>query len=143
MRLRVTVVKPPAGVRFGIQSGRNELLGCVVSTGADLTFEVMLKAGFREGQVRFSGSAAQGPAAARFLYVCSGVPAGQPDSCWSRRAKVPLSGITWAMIELAGAEVGVLETRIQGIARDGGPACASVPLLDDGWQVRTTIPRSE
>jgi hypothetical protein len=30
---------------------------------------------------------------------------------------------------------GVLEARIQGTGRDGGPACATVPLLDAGWKV--------
>jgi hypothetical protein len=29
----------------------------------------------------------------------------------------------------------VIEARIAGKAKDGGPAAASVPLLGDGWRV--------
>jgi hypothetical protein len=56
--------------------------------------------------------------------------AGQADSCWTRRAKVPLTGIGTTLLQSALAGNGrMLETRISGKARDGGPACATVPLL--------------
>jgi len=55
--------------------------------------------------------------------------AGEVPSCWTRRAKVPLAGITDALI----ATGEILEARFAGTARDGGPACATVPLLDGGW----------
>jgi hypothetical protein len=49
---------------------------------------------------------------------------------------VPLSGITWPLIEEAlAAPDAVLEARIAGVARDGGPVCATVPLLDGGWHI--------
>ncbi|MEK6371421.1 MAG: DUF5990 family protein [Acidobacteriota bacterium] len=63
----------------------------------------------------------------------SGTYAGQADTPWSRRAKVPLAGITWALIKRAkGAP---LEARINGTGSDGGPACGTVPLLDGGWKI--------
>ena len=78
-----------------------------------------------------------GPTGGRFIYINSGTYAGHSDSCWSRRAKVPLSGITWELIEEALTKSGVLlEARIAGTAKDGGPACATVQLLEDGWSVR-------
>jgi hypothetical protein len=55
--------------------------------------------------------------------------AGQADSCWTRRLKVPLSGITTKMI----AAGGILEARVPGTGRDGGPACASVKEFE-GWK---------
>jgi hypothetical protein len=66
-------------------------------------------------------------------HVNSGTSAGQADSCWSRRAKVPLAGITPALLQSAiRSPHGMLEAKITGTGRDGGPACASVPLLA-GW----------
>jgi hypothetical protein len=70
------------------------------------------------------------------VYVNSGTLAGQVDSRWTRRAKIHLEGISWELIERALASPGtVLEARIAGMARDGGPACATVPLLDGGWRI--------
>jgi hypothetical protein len=71
--------------------------------------------------------------------VNSGSLAGQKDSCWTRRAKVPLHGIKRSVLAKAvkrgeGEDL-VLEARIHGLARDGGPACASVPLLAE-WSIR-------
>jgi hypothetical protein len=43
---------------------------------------------------------------------------------------VPLSDITEKLIR-SGRR---LEARFNGTARDGGPACATVPLLDGGWR---------
>ncbi len=64
---------------------------------------------------------------------------GQPESpcpTWVRRIKVHLSSITWPQIDEAVKTSGVLEARIQGTGRDGGPSCASVPLLGGGWTVK-------
>jgi len=70
------------------------------------------------------------------VYVTSGTLAGQADSCWTRAAKVPLSGITWPLIQEALATLGVvIEAHIAGTAKDGGPACAAVPLLNGEWRV--------
>jgi hypothetical protein len=45
---------------------------------------------------------------------------------------VPLDAIGWASIEaLAPGER--LTAHIAGTARDGSPACATVPILPPGW----------
>lgn len=86
--------------------------------------------------LNFLGPFTQGPPTARFVYVCSGTYAGDPGSCWSRRAKVPLSEITEDLVRrLEQTPHSRLEARIAGKARDGGPACASVAILDAGWRV--------
>ena len=78
----------------------------------------------------------QGPPSGRFVYVNSGTLAGQKGSCWSRRAKVPLTGITWDDLDAVRCgPVRVLEASIHGTGRDGGPACASVPLAAQ-WRAR-------
>jgi len=56
--------------------------------------------------------------------------------CWptrlllSRRLKVPLSGITMAMIK----SQAVLEARVPGTGKDGGPSCATVKPFG-GWKL--------
>ncbi len=128
LRLRVILVKPPAGVQFCLQRGKSELVDAAVSTGADLAFTLEVRAQPAGDGVRLLGPFTQGPPAARFFYIGVGTYAGQSDSCWSRRIKVPLSGITWSQ-----AEQGV-EAHINGTGRDGGPACATVPLLTDWYR---------
>jgi hypothetical protein len=70
----------------------------------------------------------QGPPGARFLYIGSGAFAGEKNTPWKRRAKIPLGGITSAVVA-KGKKKGALEATIHGKARDGGPACATVPLV--------------
>ena len=136
--LRITLVQPPSGVRFCLQRGRADLASCQEASGDHLSFDFTLRVhGDRAGgPPNLRGDFAQGPPATRFVYVNSGTLAGQKGSCWTRRAKVPLSGITWELIEDVVAKPGtVLEARIPGTAKDGGPVCASVRLLGDGWAV--------
>lgn len=131
--LRVVVNSPPSGIRFCVQGKLGEYLSPVRSTGADLVFEVTARARPTPDGVRLLGNVVQGPPNARFLYICSGTSAGDTASPWTRRAKVPLGGITDALVKKAG-NGGRLEARIAGRAKDSGPACATVPLLGAGWR---------
>jgi uncharacterized protein DUF5990 len=135
--LRITLVRPPPGVRFAVQRGRDGLLPPAHASPGALTFELSVRAAPRaDGTVNVLGPFAHGPPAGRFLYVCSGTRAGQPDSCWTRRMKIGTAGITAALVaETLAAPGAVLEARVAGTATDGGPACATVPLLDGGWRV--------
>ena len=139
--IRVRIVAPPKGVHFRVQRGRADLDEPTLTSDREIAFDLMVRVGDArpDGLPNFLGPYAQGPPASRFLYVNSGTLAGQRDSCWTRRAKVPFRGVTWEMVQevLSGAGK-VLEARIAGTAGDGGPACATVPLLDGGWRV---VPR--
>jgi Family of unknown function (DUF5990) len=144
--LRITVVYPPEGVTFRLQRGQGgkaDLVPPIQASGDRLSFDFVLRVAADQpnGQPNLRGPFAQGPPDRRFVYVNSGTLAGQADSCWTRRAKVHLSGITRQMIEqvLSDPEA-VLEARIWGLAGDGGPACATVPILDDGWQISRRTP---
>ena len=151
--LRITLVHAPRDVVFCLQRGQGEIVSPVRATGGDLSFElsVRVRDGRADGLPNFLGPFTQGPPAGRFVYVNSGTSAGQAGSCWRRRAKVPLSGITWLLIEEAlAAPDAVLEARIAGTSKDGGPACGTVPLLEGGWHIakariekaaRTTDPK--
>ena len=130
LTLRVHVLDPPRGVRFQVQRGRADLVPASRETGRALTFEVPVRVSQRStGEPNFLGPFAQGPPDARFVYVNSGTLAGQPDSCWTRRAKVPLTGITWAQIQQAQASGVGLETNMPGTGTDGGPTCATVKQI--------------
>jgi hypothetical protein len=140
IRLRITLVKPPQGVRFGLQKGKTEIVSVTQSTGEDLAFDLTLRVKERpDGRPNFLGPFAQGTPDVRFVYVNAGTSAGQAGSPWTRRLKVQLAGISWPQIEVALADPGaVLAARVAGTARDGGPACATVPLLDGGWRVQSS-----
>jgi hypothetical protein len=134
--LRIVVTNPPAGVTFAVQRGRHGLLPPTRRTADAMVFDFTVRVGERDGKPNFLGEFAQGTPADRFVYVNSGTSAGQAGSCWQRRAKVKLSGITRELIGRALVQPGaVLEARFAGIGRDGGPSCATVPLLDGGWRL--------
>lgn len=138
VRLRIVLVDPPAGVDFGIQEGKGNDYKTIQkqrSKDADLTFEFTLtiKDNHEDGLPNFLGPLAQGPTTGRFIYIDIGKSAGQIDSCWERRIKVPLVGITWDMIEKASTKL-VFEARLPGTGRDGGPSCATVKPTE-GWKV--------
>ena len=134
--LRITVLDPPPGVTFRLQRGKGQdnLVPPTRVTDDRLEFDftVRLSPDLKDGKPNLRGPFAQGSPADRFVYVNSGTLAGQAGSCWTRRAKVPLTGISSELIETLG-ESAVLEARIVGTAKDGGPCCATVPLLDGGW----------
>jgi len=139
LSLRIVLVKPTAGVDFALQlgSGHNyQITQKQVSGASDLVFELSVK--LRRdvsGQYDFSGPFVQGNKGERFIYVGIGTHAGNAGSEWSRRLKVPLRGITVEAIEkIIADDQLVLQTRVPGTGRDGGPNCATVKPFD-GWDV--------
>lgn len=134
--LRITVVDPPADVALAVQRGRDGLLPPTRRTADAAVFDFTVRVGERDGRPNFLGEFAQGTPADRFVYVNAGACAGQAGSRWQRRAKIKLATITREMVDAALADPGaVLEARFDGIGRDGGPACATVPLRDGGWRM--------
>ncbi|QOY90563.1 DUF5990 family protein [Paludibaculum fermentans] len=138
LNLRIVLLNPPPGVDYGIQKGRGgayETIAKQRSIGGDLVFDftVGLKPVPTGAEPDFTGPIVQGPPGARFLYLDIGTYAGQRDSVWSRRLKVPLRGFTKVALDRCAANPAtVLETRIAGTARDGEPACGSVKTFL-GW----------
>ncbi|HTV79124.1 MAG TPA: DUF5990 family protein [Steroidobacteraceae bacterium] len=132
LTLRIVLEKPPAGVDFALQKGKGGAYEPVQkqrSKGGDLIFEFQPAIRSTADGVSLAGPFVQGPPHARFVYLDIGTYAGQADTQWSRRLKIPLAGITAPMIERAG----VLEARVPGTGRDGGPNCASVKDFK-GWR---------
>jgi hypothetical protein len=135
-KFRIIVVDPLPGVTYALQRGRSKLQPPARSAATELAFEFQLTiADIDADPPRLTGEFAQGPPNKRFVYVNSGSMAGQAGSPWTRRAKVPLYGIGKAELSEASQREGVvLEARIRGTAKDGGPACATVPLLSK-WAI--------
>jgi hypothetical protein len=134
------MLAPPPGVAIAMQRGataRADLVAPVSASAEGLVFEFGVRADLSAAgkPPRLLGPFVQGPPDARFVYINSGIYAGKEHPAWGRRAKVPLKGLTVALIERLPASQR-LEARIAGRSRDGGPACASVPLLAPGWTAK-------
>jgi hypothetical protein len=92
-----------------------------------------VKDGVGEEPPNFLSPLSQGPAAGRFVYIDIGKSAGQIDSCWQRRIKVPLGGISWELIRKTTANPKlILEARLPGTGKAGEPNCATVHPIE-GW----------
>jgi hypothetical protein len=136
LRLRIVLEKPPAGVDFGLQEGKGHDYKTVQkqrSKGKDLTFSCTVAVRHKDGFQNFLGPLTQGPPTGRFIYIDIGQFAGQKACQWSRRLKIPLSGITWQMIEKGS----LLEARIRDTGKDGGPSCGTVKPCE-GWKLVTS-----
>ena len=128
LNLRIILERPPAGVDFGLQKGggnKYETVQTVTSNTGDLHFEfsVRVRQG-KDGLPNFLGPFVQGPAQARFVYLDIGTCAGQTNTLWSRRLKIPLTGITWELIARAAkilSSAARLEAQVAGTGKDGGP----------------------
>jgi hypothetical protein len=140
--LQIILTKPTPDVVFGLQkgSGNNyETIQKQISKSTDLTFTFAIKIKGDKSKDKFpklSGSVVQGPSANKFVYIDIGTYAGQTDTIWSRRLKVPLTGITWKDIESLGNN-SMLQATVPGTVRDGGPNCATVKPFS-GWHLKYT-----
>ena len=133
--LRIVIDDPVPDLAVALQRGAAVKAELVASPGAPSTFdlEVVVEGSLPDGQPRLLGPFVQGPPGERFVYLCVGQMAGQPNSPWSGRVKVPLGDIGWESIErLKPGER--LEGRVPGRGRNGGPALASVKILPPGWR---------
>ena len=139
LSLQIILEQPPAGIDFGLQQGRGSVYETVQKQRSgtnDLVFDFLVTAKLdKDGQPDFAGVFVQGPRTARFIYIDIGQCAGQHDTHWSRRLKIPLTGISPAMItELSANSNKVLEVKVPGTGKDKGPNCATVKPFS-GWRI--------
>jgi hypothetical protein len=141
--IRIILESPPAGVDFGVQKGKGnqyETIQKQRSNNNDLRFE--FKISVNESQTslpNFTGPYVQGPLNERFIYINIGTYAGQIDSAWSRRLKIPLRDISSDIIKLLLTDSSfILETKVPGTGKDGGPNCATVKPFS-GWHLISSL----
>ena len=140
LSLTIVLERPTASVDYGLQKGRgNDYETVQTQRGAnkDLTFEFSVRVNeAKNGKPNFLGPFAQGNADGRFVYLDIGTCAGQKNTVWTRRLKIPLMGIEWTSIESAIKAQKPLEARVAGSGgRDGGPTCGTIKPFT-GWHVR-------
>ncbi len=139
LNLRIVLENPPAGVVYGIQKGSGNVYETILKQNpksGDLIFEFPIRVKIaKESAPNFLGPIAQGTPQDRFIYIDIGTAAGQHGSIWSRRLKIPLKGITLTMVEQLMADTTmILEAKVAGTAKDGGPNCATVKPFT-GWHL--------
>ncbi|MFO1460521.1 MAG: DUF5990 family protein [Verrucomicrobiota bacterium] len=94
------------------------------------TLDVAVKRG-ADGSLDFAGPAVHGRRGERFFYLSwSGERQGHRVAF--RRIKLHLRDLPASVVDRARNEGGLAEACVHAVAKDGGPACASVPLLG-GW----------
>lgn len=138
--LQIILTKPTPAVVFGLQkgSGNNyETVQKQISTSNDLTFTFTINVkGDREKDKfpKLSGPFVQGSADNKFVYIDIGTYAGQSDTTWARRLKIPLTGITWQDVDSLDGN-SMLKISIPGAGSDGSPNCATVKPFP-GWHLK-------
>lgn len=138
LSLKIVLERPTPGVDYGLQKGRGndyETVQTQRAANKDLTFEFSVRISEdKDGKPNFLGPFAQGTAAGRFVYLDIGTYAGQQNTGWSRRLKIPLVGIDWKSIEAAAKSRKALEARVAGTGKDGGPTCGTIKPFT-GWHI--------
>lgn len=140
LNLVIVLERPTMGCDYGLQKGKgNDYETVQTQRGADnnlvFEFNVRVDEG-KNGEPNFLGPFAQGSADGRFVYLDIGTYAGQKNTVWARRLKIPLVGISWKSIESAIKSKTPLEAHVAGSGgRDGGPTCGTIKPFT-GWRVR-------
>ena len=137
--LKIILENPPGDVDFGLQKGsgnKYETIQIQRSNNRNLEFEFPITVKLnKDGLPHFLGVFVQGPTNQRFIYIDIGTYAGQKDTSWSRRLKIPLTGINLDTIkEMSTDSNKILEAKVPGTGRDNGPNCATVKPFT-GWYI--------
>ncbi len=143
IQIHIILENPPASVDFGLQKGKGtnyQTIQRQSSNGQNVHFDLTaeVKADV-DGLPDFFGDSVHGVRNGRFIYINIGASAGQVNSCWNRRLKVPLIGITWLMLDKT-SDNGhlIVETRVNGCGKDGSPNCGTVKPFA-GWSISSDV----
>ena len=123
IRLRLVIEQPVPGVLHSLQQDDAPLDPKRSKRGEPLSFEFPLRIApgpkFFGPQVRREGPER------RFVYIRIGTSAGDRASPWTRRMKIDIHDIDQALLDQA-AQGALLIGTIEGTAKDGSPACATI-----------------
>jgi hypothetical protein len=130
----IVLQSPPAGVIIGLQQGKGSSYLTIQKQsyqGKDLRFyfEATVK-NAKDGSFDLGGPEIQGVAGQRFVYLDIGTYAGQADSVWSRRLKIPLTGLADLQLEPGW----IFLAEVAGTGKDGGPSCGTAKPFN-GWKL--------
>ena len=134
VRARIVIERPVAGVLHSLQEGDDAPLDPKASkAGERLVFDFPLRIERTSDGAKFFGKQVrrEGPLR-RFVYIRVGTCAGDRASPWTLRMKIDIHDIDPALLDKA-MKGGVLEGTIDGTAKDGSPACATIRPVN--WRV--------
>jgi len=139
LEIRIVLESPLPGLDYGLQEGSGksyQVLQKQRSDGQDLVFMAKVRAMILGRHTpKFLGPVIQGPPLERFVYLDIGTYAGQFDSEWDRRLKVPLKGIDPEWIHMIVEDpTRCLEARVPGVGADGTPTCGTIKPFS-GWRL--------
>lgn len=124
IRARITIEHPVPGVLHSLQSKQRHSLDPKRSvSGEALSFDFPLRIG--PGPKYFGDQVQREGPERRFVYIRVGTAAGEHGSLWSRRMKIDIHDTDPALLDQA-MRGGVLTFTVEGTAKDGSPACATV-----------------
>ena len=131
IRARIVIDQPVAGVLHSLQEGDRLPFDAKRSeAGEPLSFDFHLRVA--DGPKFFGPFVRREGSARRFVYVRIGQSAGDHSSEWSRRMKIDIHEIDPSLLARAKTG-GVLQATVNGTAKDGSPACATIrPVI---WRV--------
>ena len=133
VRARIVIERPVPGVLHSLQEGDKPLDPKKSKAGEALAFDFPLRIERTAEGAKFFGKQVQREGKERrFVYIRIGKSAGQWVSEWNRRMKIDIHDIDGALLDKA-AKTGVLEGTIEGTAKDGSPACATIKPVR--WRV--------
>ena len=133
--LRIVLERPTVGVIYGLQKGKGndyETVQKQMSDGSDIHFEfnVEVKSG---DHPNFLGPFTQGGVSDRFIYIDIGTCAGQQQTMWSRRLKIPMN-ISKDMVD-RWSPSDVIVAKVAGSGgKDGSPTCGTIKPFS-GWKM--------
>ena len=142
LTFHIVIIKPPPNVDYGLQKGSGRNYETVQKQKSksreDLSFKCVVKIKGERSKdhlPKLSGPFVQGRALDRFIYIGIGTFAGESDSKWSRRLKIPMTGISWDVVDrIVSEEKLMLESHVPGTGKDGSPNCGTVKPFD-GWRI--------
>ncbi|MDB5158696.1 MAG: hypothetical protein JWR50_3403 [Mucilaginibacter sp.] len=145
INLHLILLDPPPAVTFGLQKGSGNTYQTIQTqrSGTEdlhFKFSIEIKGDKQKDALPgFKGPFVQGPRLGNFFYIDIGTYSGESESVWGRRLKVPLTGITWELIDkLAATQGAILQTIVPVKGKDGTPNCATVKPFA-GWAVKQPI----
>ncbi len=122
IQLKIILILPTPNVLYGLQKGSGtnyETVQKQLSTkDKNLAFEFTIETRIKDDTVDYYGPFVQGPKNQRFVYINIGTSAGDFVSPWTRRLKVPLTGIIPQNTNYT--------TSVPGTDKHGNPNCATV-----------------
>ena len=140
--LSIIITLPTIGVVYGLQKGTGSIYETIQKQTAShedllFSFVITIKGDkLKDEAPKFSGPFVHGPTGGKFIYIDIGTCAGQINTPWSRRLKIPLTNISWQTIDqLIANPQQRLTCNVPGTGKDGGPNCATVKPFT-GWQIK-------